>query len=384
MAGFLLRDEIHYFHKSMEDPARPLVAIIGGAKISSKLTALVNLMKHVDKLIIGGAMANTFIKAKGYPVGKSLVDDNLLETAKELMATAIQKKVKFYLPVDCIVAEKLDSRAETKVTPIQEVPDDWLIADIGPATITLFNEALQNAKTVVWNGPMGAFEMDAFSRGTMAMVHNVANSFALTIVGGRRHRRGHPCCRGSQQNFVYFHRAAGPSWNCWRARSFRVSRSWKNGMRNTKRQDETNECYTQTTGGGQLEDAQDAGRSCALAREIRQGYQETMAAEVVLAPPFTALTDVAQEIKGSAIQLAAQDVFWEKQGAYTGAISPGMLLDVGCSLVIIGHSERRQYFGETNETVNKKIKAAQEAGLNPIVCIGETLAQREAQETIRS
>jgi len=141
-------------------------------------------MKHVDKLIIGGAMANTFIKAKGYSVGKSLVDDSLLETANELMNTAIEKKVKFYLPVDCIVADVLDSRAETKVTPIQEVPDDWLIADIGPATITLFNEALQNAKTVVWNGPMGAFEMDAFSRGTLAMVHNVANSFALTIVGG--------------------------------------------------------------------------------------------------------------------------------------------------------------------------------------------------------
>ncbi len=184
VAGFLLRDEILYFHKSMEDPARPLVAIIGGAKISSKLTALVNLMKHVDKLIIGGAMANTFIKAKGYPVGKSLVEDGLLDTARELMDTAIQKKVKFYLPVDCIVADKLDSRSENKITPIQEVPDDWLIADIGPATITLFNEALQNAKTVVWNGPMGAFEIDAFSRGTLAMVHNVANSFALTIVGG--------------------------------------------------------------------------------------------------------------------------------------------------------------------------------------------------------
>ena len=122
--------------------------------------------------------------------------------------------------------------------------------------------------------------------------------------------------------------------------------------------------------------------AAALAREIRQGYKETMAAEVVLAPPFTALTTVAQEISGSAIQLAAQDMFWEKQGAYTGAISPLMLKDAGCRLVIIGHSERRQYFGETNETVNKKIKAALENGLTPIVCIGETLAQREAQETM--
>lgn len=184
VAGFLLRDEIHYFHRAMEDPARPLVALIGGAKISSKLTALLNLLQHVDKLIVGGAMANTFIKAMGYQVGKSLVDDNLLGTAKELMTTAIEKKVKFYLPVDCVVASSLDSRAESRIVPIQEVPDDWLIADIGPATITLFNEALQDAKTVVWNGPMGAFEIDAFSRGTMAMVHHVANSFAETIVGG--------------------------------------------------------------------------------------------------------------------------------------------------------------------------------------------------------
>lgn len=184
VAGFLMRDEVHYFHKSMEDPARPLVAIIGGAKISSKLTALVNLMKRVDKMIIGGAMANTFLKAKGYPVGKSLVDDKLADTATELMATALKKGIKFYLPVDCVVAEDFDGRAETKITPVQEVPDDWVITDIGPATVTLFNEALQNAKTIVWNGPMGAFEIDAFSRGTMAMVHNVANSFALTIVGG--------------------------------------------------------------------------------------------------------------------------------------------------------------------------------------------------------
>lgn len=184
VAGFLLRDEILYFHKAMEDPARPLVALIGGAKISSKLTALVNLLQHVDKLIIGGAMANTFIKAMGYQVGQSLVDDNLLDTAKELMARAVEKKVKFYLPVDCVVASSLDSRADSRIVPIQEVPDNWLIADIGPATITLFNEALQDAKTVVWNGPMGAFEIDAFSRGTLAMVHHVANSFALTIVGG--------------------------------------------------------------------------------------------------------------------------------------------------------------------------------------------------------
>jgi triosephosphate isomerase len=120
----------------------------------------------------------------------------------------------------------------------------------------------------------------------------------------------------------------------------------------------------------------------ALAREIRQGYQETMAADVVLAPPFTALTAVAAEISGSPIRLAAQDMFWENQGAFTGAISAPMLTDAGCRLVIIGHSERRQLFGETNETVNKKIKAALAAHLIPILCIGETLFQRESNETM--
>jgi phosphoglycerate kinase len=179
-----MRDEVHYFHKSMEDPARPLVAIIGGAKISSKLLALKNMLKHVDKMIVGGAMANTFLKAKGYDVGQSLVEDSLIKTAKDIMAAALKKGVKFYLPVDCVVADKLAKQAETKIIPVQEVPPEWMIVDIGPATVTLFGEALQNAKTIVWNGPMGAFELDAFSRGTMAMVHKVAESYALTIVGG--------------------------------------------------------------------------------------------------------------------------------------------------------------------------------------------------------
>jgi 3-phosphoglycerate kinase len=157
VGGFLMRDEVHYFHRAMEDPARPLAALIGGAKISSKLTALKNLLNHVDKMIVGGAMATTFLKSMGYEVGQSLVDNGLLQAANDIMTTALQKKVKFYLPVDCVVADKFGKNAETKITPVQEVPQDWVIADIGPATVTLFGEALQNAKTIVWNGPMGAW-----------------------------------------------------------------------------------------------------------------------------------------------------------------------------------------------------------------------------------
>ncbi len=183
-AGFLLQKEINYFHRAIGDPLRPLLAIVGGAKVSSKLTALNHLLDRVDKIIIGGAMANTFLKTMGYEMGLSKVEDDLLDTAREMMEKARETGVKVYLPVDCIVAEKYDARAESKRTTVQEVPAGWTIMDIGPATTLLFSEALESAGTIIWNGPMGVFEMDAFSRGTMAMVRNVARSHALTIVGG--------------------------------------------------------------------------------------------------------------------------------------------------------------------------------------------------------
>ena len=183
-AGFLLQKEMDYFHRSVSNPSRPLVAIVGGAKVSSKLGALRNMIDRVDKMIIGGAMANTFLKAMGYGVGKSRIEEDLLETANELVAKALKQGVKLYLPVDCIVADRFDSKAANRITTAQEVPKSWMILDIGPASTLLFGEALEDAGTIIWNGPMGAFEMDAFSRGTMAMVQKLAASQALTIVGG--------------------------------------------------------------------------------------------------------------------------------------------------------------------------------------------------------
>ena len=183
-AGFLMKNEMNYFDKAMQNPIRPLVAILGGAKVSGKLEVLESLIHKVDKIIIGGGMAFTFLKALGYNVGKSLVEEDLLETARTTYAKARERGVKFYLPVDCVAADRFNPEAETKVTTTQEIPDEWMGLDIGPATVALFTEALQNAKTIIWNGPMGVFEMDAFSRGTFAMVSAVANSYALTIVGG--------------------------------------------------------------------------------------------------------------------------------------------------------------------------------------------------------
>lgn len=183
-AGFLMKKEMGFFERSMQNPVHPLVAILGGAKVSGKIEVIDNLLNKVDKIIIGGGMAFTFLKALGYGIGKSIVEEPLLETALNTYHKARERGIKIYLPVDCVVADRFDPAAEIKITPIQEIPADWMALDIGPATVTLFSEALQNAKTIIWNGPMGVFEMDAFSRGTFAMVSAVANSYALTIVGG--------------------------------------------------------------------------------------------------------------------------------------------------------------------------------------------------------
>lgn len=183
-AGFLLIKELEYFHAAMDNPRRPLVAIVGGAKVSSKLGALKNMLNKVNKFIVGGAMANTFLKSQGIDVGKSMVEEELVADAGEIMRQAAEEGIKFYLPVDAVVAGEIDPKAEAKIVPIQEIPEGWMALDIGPASSRLFAEVLDDAKTIIWNGPMGIFEMDAFSRGTVSMVHSVANSYALTIVGG--------------------------------------------------------------------------------------------------------------------------------------------------------------------------------------------------------
>lgn len=183
-AGFLLQKEIEYFHRAVDHPQRPLVALIGGAKVSGKLEALRNMLARVDGLVIGGAMANTFLKSQGYEVGASKVEDDLLDTATQLLQEAKAKGVRVYLPVDVISADRFAPDAICKQVTIQDIPAGWMALDIGPASVICFNEALADAKTIVWNGPVGAFEMDAFARGTMAMAHTIAASHALSVTGG--------------------------------------------------------------------------------------------------------------------------------------------------------------------------------------------------------
>jgi phosphoglycerate kinase len=183
-AGFLLKKEIEYLKGAVSDPVRPFVAILGGAKVSGKIGVLENLSDKVDKVIVGGGMAFTFIKAMGYEVGDSLVEPDMLGLAERTMDKLKENGVKFYLPVDCVVAQSVEPGAETKLVTTQEIPKGWRALDIGPASCRLFAEAIHDAKTVIWNGPMGVFEIDAFSRGTFSIARAVADAYALTVVGG--------------------------------------------------------------------------------------------------------------------------------------------------------------------------------------------------------
>ena len=183
-AGFLMKKEIEYLKGVVENPIRLFVAVLGGAKVSGKIGVLEHLEDKVDKVLVGGGMAFTFIKAMGYEVGDSLVEADMLETAQRIRKKLKNAGIKFYLPVDCVISQTLEPGAETKIVPTMEIPKGWKALDIGPATVKLFSEALENAKTILWNGPMGVFEIDAFSRGTFSIAHAVADAYALTIVGG--------------------------------------------------------------------------------------------------------------------------------------------------------------------------------------------------------
>ena len=185
VSGFLMEKELNFLGTALENPERPFVAILGGAKVSDKIAVIDNLLEKVDTLIIGGAMANTFIMANGYNVGKSLCEEDKLDLAKELMEKAKSKNVKIILPVDAKIGKEFSKDTESKIVDVDSVPDDWSIFDVGPKTIEIYKNELKNAKTVVWNGPVGLFEFDQFAVGTNSVAEILASlENATTIIGG--------------------------------------------------------------------------------------------------------------------------------------------------------------------------------------------------------
>jgi phosphoglycerate kinase len=187
VAGYLMKKELEYLGRAVGNPVRPYVAILGGAKISGKIDVIQNLMGKVDILLIGGGMMFTFYKAQGFEIGNSLLEADKVDLAGQILDEAKRKNIKLLLPVDCVIADKFDNTANRKTVPVTAIPSGWSGLDIGPESITLFTQVLQNAKTIVWNGPMGVFEMENFAKGTLAIAQalaDVTKKGATTIIGG--------------------------------------------------------------------------------------------------------------------------------------------------------------------------------------------------------
>ncbi len=184
VAGFLLEKEVRSYYDSVEHPKKPLTVVIGGAKVSSKLAALENMLKFVDCMLIGGAMANTFLAAKGVDTKGSMIESDLMSTASDILAQAESKGIKLLLPTDLVVADRFDKDADTRTVSLDEIPDNWMALDIGPESGKAYAMAVADAGTIVWNGPMGVFEMDRFAAGTKVVADAIAGSDAFSIVGG--------------------------------------------------------------------------------------------------------------------------------------------------------------------------------------------------------
>lgn len=366
-AGFLLEKEIQYVGQAVTNPLHPFVAIIGGAKVSDKIGVISNLLDKVDTLLIGGGMANTFLAAQGHKMGKSLVEEDKLELAKELLAKAKKNKVELLLPTDLVMAAAFAPDAAHVTEGVKHLNQEYMALDIGSETSKAYAEALAEAKMIVWNGPMGVFEMDAFCKGTEAVAKAVAKSRAVSIVGGGDSvaaieklglaKRITHISTGGGASLEYLEGKVLPGVAALDdLRRKMIAGNWK--MNKT-----VNEAVE-------------------LAEDVVMETNGTLN-EVVIFPPFTALETVADAIDGKHVGYGAQDLHWENNGAYTGAISGAMIADICAEYVLVGHSERRTIFGENEKIVASKIIAAYRNGLKPMLCVGENLAEREAGKTAR-
>ena len=366
-AGFLLEKEIHYVGQAVTNPLHPFVAIIGGAKVSDKIGVISNLLDKVDTLLIGGGMANTFLAAQGYKMGKSLVEEDKLDLAKELLAKAKKNKVNMLLPTDLVMAAAFAPDAEHVTEKVKNLNQAYMALDIGAETSKAYAEALADAKMIVWNGPMGVFEMDAFCKGTEAVAKAVAKSRATSIVGGGDSvaaieklglaKRITHISTGGGASLEYLEGKVLPGVAALDdLRRKMIAGNWK--MHKTVIE------------------------AVELAEDIVMETNGTLN-EVVIFPPFTALETVADAIDGKHVGYGAQDLHWEDKGAFTGAVSGAMIADICAEYVLVGHSERRTIFGENEKIVASKIIAAYRNGLKPMLCVGENLAEREAGKTAR-
>jgi len=366
VAGLLMEKEVKYLEPIVTSPVKPLVAIIGGAKVSSKIAVLESLLKNASALVIGGGMAYTFLKAQGKKIGKSLVEDDQIPTAKKILDAAEKCGAQIVLPVDHVGAEKFDAASKPVAVAAVNIPDKLMGMDVGPKTLALYTKVLGAAKTIVWNGPVGVFEFDAFAKGTEEVAKLVAAATArgvITVVGGGdsvaavnkfglASKMSH-VSTGGGASLELLEGKKLPGIEVCRSRDYFIAGNWK--MHMTR--------------------AEAAALAKGLVKALKGGKHKYLAA-----PSFTLLETVGEILCGSNILLGAQNCAADEQGAHTGEVSVLQLKDLGVKVIILGHSERRHLYKENDALINKKVKLALKHGFEVILCIGETLDEREEKK----
>lgn len=367
VVGMLMQKELAAMSKIMHDHARPLLVIMGGSKVSEKIGIIRHFLGKADTILIGGAMSFTFLKGMGIDIGNSLYEKDKLDLASALQQEAAISGTNLMLPLDHLVAKEITANAECHITQSQAVPEGSMGLDIGPETVAAYVEEIRKAKTILWNGPMGVFELDPFATGTIAIAEEIADTADrgnFVLVGGGDSVTA-AAKAGVTARMTYVSTGGGASLEF-------LSGMELPGITTIQDVYASIKPVKMIVANWKMNHLhKDAIKFCS---KLKASYKPVDGVIIAIAPPLTLLSDLSKEL-GSMLSLYGQNAHFEPNGAFTGEVSMAQIRDVGATGVILGHSERRQHCFETDEILMCKIKAAWTNDLMPVLCIGETIDQ---------
>ena len=374
VAGLLMTKEIEVLGRLLREPSRPFVVVLGGLKVTDKISLIRHMLTIADTVLIGGAMANAFLAARGYEVGASKGAGDEVVVAREILAQADDARGRLVIPTDVVVAREAAAGAPVRATAADGIAADEMALDIGPRTSAEFVRQLRGAGTIYWNGPMGLFEIAEFAAGTEAVAEAIATAAAVTVAGG-----GDTVSAvrsfGLEGRLTHVSTGGGASMEFLEGRALPGVEALM---------DKTSAA---TTAGRRplMAGNWKMYKTSAQTKQFFNAFRPLVAGvddrDVLICPPDVCLHAALSCVVDTQIRVGAQTMHYAVEGAFTGETAPGMLAEIGVPYVILGHSERRQYYNENDADLARKVRAALDAGLRPILCCGETLEEREAGKT---
>lgn len=374
VAGLLMTKELEVLGRLLREPARPFVVVLGGLKVSDKIGVIRHMLSTADTVLIGGAMANAFLAAKGFEVGASKGAGDEVAVAREILAEAASTHGRLVIPDDVVVAQEAAAGAETRVVPADGISAGEMALDIGPQTVAEFTRLLRGAGTIYWNGPMGLFEIAELAAGTRAVGEAIAGAAAVTVAGG-----GDTVAAvrafGLEGRLTHVSTGGGASMEFLEGRALPGVEALMDSAPATT----TSGRRPLMAGNWKMYKTPSETKAFFTAfRPLVEGIDDR---DILICPPDLCLPVALDCVLDANIQVGAQTMHYAAEGAFTGETAPGTLAELGVPYVILGHSERRQYYNENDADLAKKVRAALDNGLRPILCCGETLEERESGAT---